>query len=332
MIRGISKFLTSASGSTVSETSVSGNAIISSAPAETILKAAGTSVEEVSENLDALQQFLKDLPGRIVVFGIRMLVAILMLYVGSKLIGLIRKIVKKSMEKAKADIGLAHFLDSVLKVGLYALLVIWIAAYFGFETTSLIAVLGSAGVTIALALQGSLSNVTGGVLLLILKPFKIGDYIIEDSKGNEGFVKEIGLFYTKLRTVDEKTVVLPNGTLANTSLTNVSQTPKRRLILRFGISYKADIKKAKELIKKLVEEDKRFIKGEKVQIYVDSLDESQVTLGLRAIVKNEDYFEVKWDITEAVKEAFDREGVSIPYPQLDVHIDEAGASGGNKRR
>ncbi len=300
----------------------------SSVSADIIFQAAGTSAEEMAENLDAFQQFLKDLPGKILVFGIRMLIAIVFLYVGSKLITLIRKIVKKSMQKAKADIGLQGFLDSMLKLGLYALLIIWIAAYFGFETTSLIAVLGSAGVTIALALQGSLSNVTGGVLLLILKPFKIGDYIKEDSKGNEGFVTEIGLFYTKLRTIDEKTVILPNGTLANTSLTNVNESPRRRLILNFGISYQSDIKRAKEIIKHLVEEDKRFIKGEKVQIYVESLDESQVTIGMRAVVKNEDYFEVKWSFTEAVKEAFDRGGVSIPYPQLDVHLEEVRAAGG----
>ncbi len=303
----------------------------SSVSADILFQAAGTSAEEMAENLDAFQQFLKDLPGKILVFGIRMLIAIIFLYVGSKLITLIRKIVKKSMQKAKADLGLQGFLDSMLKLGLYALLIIWIAAYFGFETTSLIAVLGSAGVTIALALQGSLSNVTGGVLLLILKPFKIGDYIKEDSKGNEGFVTEIGLFYTKLRTIDEKTVILPNGTLANTSLTNVNESPRRRLILNFGISYQSDIKRAKEIIKHLVEEDKRFIKGEKVQIYVESLDDSQVTLGMRAVVKNEDYFEVKWSFTEAVKEAFDRGGVSIPFPQLDVHFDDAHAAGGKRK-
>lgn len=303
----------------------------SSVSADILFQAAGTSAEEMAENLDAFQQFLKDLPGKILVFGIRMLIAIVFLYVGSKLITLIRKIVKKSMQKAKADLGLQGFLDSMLKLGLYALLIIWIAAYFGFETTSLIAVLGSAGVTIALALQGSLSNVTGGVLLLILKPFKIGDYIKEDSKGNEGFVTEIGLFYTKLRTIDEKTVILPNGTLANTSLTNVNESPRRRLILNFGISYQSDIKRAKEIIKHLVEEDKRFIKGEKVQIYVESLDDSQVTLGMRAVVKNEDYFEVKWSFTEAVKEAFDRGGVSIPFPQLDVHFDDAHAAGGKRK-
>ncbi len=314
---------------TASGQSVSGNNVI---PAEALLKVAGTSVEEVNENLDALQQFLKDLPGKIVVFGIRMIVAILLLYLGSKLISLIRKIVKKSLKKAKADTSLQSFLDSMLKVGLYALLIIWIASYFGFETTSLIALLGSAGVTIALAIQGSLSNVTGGVLLLLLKPFKVGDYIKEDSKGNEGFVTEIGLFYTKLRTIDEKTVVLPNGTLANTSLTNVNETPRRRLILDFGISYQSDIKKAKELMRKVYDEEERFLKQDGVQIYVDSLDESQVTLGIRAFVKNEDYFNVKWDYTEAVKVAFDKGGISIPFPQLDVHLDKEAVAGGIKSK
>ena len=291
-------------------------------PAGAILEAAGTSVEEVSENLNAFQQFLQDLPPKLLRFGIKAALALVLFWLGSKLINLLRKIVRKSMERANADLGLKQFTDSLIKVALYALLVIWIAGAFGIETTSLIAVLGSAGVAVALALQGSLSNITGGVLLLILKPFKVGDYIKEDSKNNEGIVTEIGLFYTKLHTLDEKVVILPNGTLANTSLTNVNKSPNRRLILTFGISYDADVAKAKKLAKELLEKEDKILKDKGVVVYVDSLDASQVTIGVRGYVKNEDYFEVKWRYTEDLKKVFDENGIEIPYQKLDVMVKE----------
>lgn len=292
------------------------------APAETILEAAGTSVEEVTENLNAFQQFMKDLPPKLLQFGIKAVCALLLFWLGSKLINLLRKVVKKSMDRANADLGLKQFTDSLLKVALYGLLIIWIAGAFGVETTSLIAVLGSAGVAVALALQGSLSNITGGVLLLLLKPFKVGDYIKEDSKNNEGFVTEIGLFYTKLHTLDEKVVILPNGTLANTSLTNVNKSPNRRLILTFGIAYDADVAKAKKLAKELMEKEDKILKDKGVTVYVDSLDASQVTIGVRGYVKNEDYFEVKWRYTEDLKRVFDENGIEIPYQKLDVMVKE----------
>ncbi|MBR1471123.1 MAG: mechanosensitive ion channel [Lachnospiraceae bacterium] len=298
---------------------VSGNL---AAPAGAILEAAGTSVEEVTENLNAVQQFLKDLPTKLFQFGVKAVFALILFWIGSKLINLVRKFVKKSMDRANADLGLRQFTDSLIKVALYALLIVWIAGTFGIETTSLIAVLGSAGVAVALALQGSLSNITGGVLLLILKPFKIGDYIKEDSKGNEGTVTEIGLFYTKLRTVDDKVVILPNGTLANTSLTNVNLSPNRRIILLLGISYDADVAKAKKIVADLLEEEPKVLKEPGIQVYVDALDASQVTIGVRAYVKNEDFFEVKWRITEKVKLAFDANGVEIPYNKLDVMVKE----------
>ena len=291
-------------------------------PAGAILEAAGTSVEEVSENLNAFQQFLQDLPPKLLRFGIKAALALVLFWLGSKLINLLRKIVRKSMERANADLGLKQFTDSLIKVALYALLVIWLAGAFGIETTSLIAVLGSAGVAVALALQGSLSNITGGVLLLILKPFKVGDYIKEDSKNNEGIVTEIGLFYTKLHTLDEKVVILPNGTLANTSLTNVNKSPNRRLILTFGISYDADVAKAKKLAKELLEKEDKILKDKGVVVYVDSLDASQVTIGVRGYVKNEDYFEVKWRYTEDLKKVFDENGIEIPYQKLDVMVKE----------
>ncbi len=289
-----------------------------------VWRTAEESIKEVGKDLGFAGGYFDQLPDKLIRFGIHLLVALVLFIVARKLIRLICKVVDKSMKKARADEGIRHFLNSMLKLGLYSLLIIWIAAWFGFETTSLIAVLGSAGVTLALALQGSLSNITGGVLLMILKPFRIGDYIVEDSKGNEGTVVEIGLIYTKLRTIDEKIVVLPNGTLANTSLTNVSQRPLRRIILRLGIAYESDIARAKELIAQVIEKDERILQDGSAQIYVDDLEESQVTLGLRVYVKKEEFFDVKWELNERIKECFDQNGIRIPYRQLDVHL-EGGA-------
>lgn len=278
-------------------------------------------VQEVSENISAYAKYFENLPVKLVGFGIKFGIAILIFIIGSWLIKLIRKLVKKALTKHEAEIGLMQFLDSFIKVCLYVVLIVFIANCFGFQTTSLIAILGSAGVAIALALQGSLSNFTGGVLLLLLKPFKVGDYIIEDNKGNEGNVIEIQLFYTKLRTVDDRIVILPNGPLANTSITNNNISPFRRLIIKVGISYNSDIKKAKKILGRLVDKEKRKVEKSLVDIYVDDLGESQVTLGVRFFVKNEDYWAVKWDMLENIKETFDKEGIEIPFNQIDVHLD-----------
>lgn len=305
--------VSSASADSVSAGSVS---------VSTVSQAAAESVAQISEDIGEFQAFLQALPSKITAFGIKAAFAIIIFIGGIWLIKVIRHILKKSMEKGKADKSISHFVDSLVKVVLYAVLVIWIASYFGVETTSLVALLGSAGVTVALAIQGSLSNLTGGILILLLKPFKLGDYIHEDNKGNEGTVNEIGLFYTKLYTIDGRTVVLPNGTLANTSLINVNMTPIRQLILSFGISYSADIDKAKDIIHETVDAESRILSDKTVKIYVDSLDSSCVTIGLRAFVNNEDYFDVKWALTENVKKAFDKNGIEIPFDQIDVHMKE----------
>ncbi len=289
----------------------------------TIKEAAESGAEEITESLNMVQQFLKDLPEKAFRFGAKLLFAVIVLFIATKLIKLIRRIVRKSLIKAKTDVSIQSFVDSLIKVLLYALVIIYLATYFGVESASLIALLGSAGVAVALALQGSLSNLTGGILLLLLKPFKVGDYIKEDAKGNEGTVTEIGLFYTKLLTIDEKTVVLPNGSLANTSLTNNTASPTRIMVQFFDISYDADIKKAKQLIRDILEADERVMNLRPMKIYVETLDSSSVRLGVRAQVKSGELFEFKWDFIEKVKAAFDENGIEIPYNQLDVHLKDA---------
>lgn len=287
---------------------------------ETIL---ADDVAEITENLNALQAFLQELPDKLIHFGIKFLLALLFLFVGAKLISLVRKILKTSLKKANAEKGVIQFLDSLVKVTLYVVLFAAIASYFGLETTSLIALLGSAGVTFALALQGSLSNFTGGVLILLLKPFRVGDYIKEDNKGNEGTVTEIQLFYTKLRTIDDKVVILPNGTLANTSLINISESPIRKLIFTVGISYNSDIPRAKECIRNVLDKSEYVHHDMEYQIYVDGLDDCQVTMGIRCMVDSENYFPAKWELLENIREKLEENGVEIPFPQLDVHMKES---------
>lgn len=278
------------------------------------------SVEVIGEQLGAFQKFVQDMPEKLLNFGIKFVIAILIFVIGGKVISIIRKIVKKALTIKSTELGVIQFLDHLIKYVLYFVLIVMIAGFFGFQTTSLIALLGSAGVTAALALQGSLSNFTGGVLILLLKPFKVGDYIIEDNKGNEGTVVEIHLFYTKLNTVDNKTVVLPNGTLANTSLTNVNASPTRRLIMKVGISYDSDVKLAKKILKDIIDKNEKVLKNQPIDIFIDDLADSAVVLCLRFFVNNEDYFDVKWNTIEEIKLAFDKEGIEIPFNQLDVNM------------
>lgn len=278
------------------------------------------SVEVIGEQLGAFQKFVQDMPEKLLNFGIKFVIAILIFVIGGKIISIIRKIVKKALTIKSTELGVIQFLDHLIKYVLYFVLIVMIAGFFGFQTTSLIALLGSAGVTAALALQGSLSNFTGGVLILLLKPFKVGDYIIEDNKGNEGTVVEIHLFYTKLNTVDNKTVVLPNGTLANTSLTNVNASPTRRLIMKVGISYDSDVKLAKKILKDIIDKNEKVLKNQPIDIFIDDLADSAVVLCLRFFVNNEDYFDVKWNTIEEIKLAFDKEGIEIPFNQLDVNM------------
>ena len=190
----------------------------------------------------------------------------------------------------------------------------------GVATTSMVAVLGSVGLALGLALQGSLSNFAGGVLILWFKPFKVGDYIIEDTHKNEGTVTEIQIFYTKLLTTDNRTVVIPNGTLANSSLTDVTHQDRRRIDLYVGISYDADIKKAKEILKEIISKEPDRIEAEESVVFVDSLEDSNVRLGLRFWVPTTNYWNARWRVTEEMKVMFDENQIEIPYNQLTVSL------------
>lgn len=274
------------------------------------------TVKEVSR----FAQYIQDNIPTLIGFGIRVLLALVFFFIGRILIKWIRKIVRRSIERSSADKGVEQFVDSVLKFALYFLLIFSIASKFGVDTTSVAALIASGGVAIGLALQGSLSNFAGGVLILLLKPFEVGDYIIEDSNGKEGTVKEIQIFYTKLSTIDNKTIVIPNGMLTNNSLTNATAKDERRLDLKLSISYSADLKKAKMLIENIIRQDESILKDDEIVVFVDDLADSAVVIGARAWVKNEEFWPTKWRLLETIKLTLDEHGVEIPYPQLTVHM------------
>lgn len=289
---------------------------------EIIQETAEQSLQEVGENVSGIVQYFQEHIPDIVDFGIRFLIALAIFFVGRFLIKWIRKRVKHSFARANADKGVAQFTDSFLKFALYLFLILVVAANLGINLSSITVLFASAGVGISLALQESLSNLAGGVLILLTKPFAVGDYIIEDTNHNEGTVKEIQVFYTKLTTVDNRTIVIPNGTLANGSLTNVTDKEERQLDLKIGISYHSDLKKAKLLTEHLLTGHQGILKEKGCKVFVDSLGDSAVILGARAWVRTDEYWDTRWDLLEQIKLTFDSEGIEIPFNQLTVHMEK----------
>lgn len=275
--------------------------------------------QDTVEEMNRFAQYIQDSIPSLIAFGIKVLIALVVFFIGRLVIKWIRKIVRRSLERSKADKGVEQFVDSFLRAGLYCLLIFSIAAKLGIDTTSVAALLASGGVAIGLALQGSLSNFAGGVLILLLKPFEVGDYIIEDTNKNEGTVKEIQIFYTKLSTIDNKTIVIPNGMLTNSSLTNATAKAERRLDLRVSIAYEADLRKAKALVEEILRRDAYVKKDDEINVFVDELADSAVVLGARAWVSNDEFWPTRWRLLETIKLTFDEEGIAIPYPQVTVH-------------
>ena len=275
-----------------------------------------------SETIDAglIQTYIQELPDRALRFGVRVLLALVFLLVGIQIIKLLRRIVRRSLKKNNADMGVVQFLDSFIKVMLYVLLLFMIASGFGLDAASVVALLGSAGVAIGLAVQGSLSNFAGGVLILLLKPFRVDDYIKVDNDGHEGTVREIQLFYTKLATPDNHVVIIPNGSLANSGIMNISTLGERRMDIPVTVSYDADIRRAKEILLNILLNDEAVLKDKDHRVFVQELADSGVKLVVRCWADNENYWECKWRITEQIKYTLDDAGIAIPYPQMDVHI------------
>lgn len=278
-------------------------------------------IQQIGKEAGVIEKFLQELPEKAFHLGLRVVLAALAFLVGVQLIRLIRHVLKKALDRSSVDDSAVSFIDSFVKFGMYFILVLTIASGLGVDAASIIALLGSASVAIGLAVQGSLSNFAGGVLLLILKPFAPGDYI-RDGAGNEGTVETIDVFYTHLITPDHKSIVLPNGTLANGTITNFTKCPTRRLDISVGISYKDDIKRAKEVLINLLKADSAVLKDEDVMVFVDTLGDSSVILNLRCWTLQSDYWTAKWRLTEETKYTLDEVGINIPYPQIDVHVEQ----------
>jgi small conductance mechanosensitive channel len=254
----------------------------------------------------------------IVTYGPKLLMAIVVLVVGLWLLKLILNTMDKIMTKKDVDPSLRPFLLSLLNTLLKIMLFISVLGMLGVQMTSFIAILGAAGLAVGMALSGTLQNFAGGVMILLFKPFKVGDVI--DAQGYVGSVSEIQIFNTILKTPDNKTIIIPNGGLSTSSMVNYSTEEKRRVDWTFGIGYGDDIDKAKEVMKKLCDNDSRILKEPEVFIAVSELADSSVNFVVRAWVKAEDYWAVFFSMNENIYKTFNKEGLNIPYPQMDVHI------------
>ncbi len=280
-------------------------------------------IQEISQQVSGLPQYISDQIPVVAAFAVRVVLAIVAFLICRRVIKWILRLMQNSLERASVNRGVIQFIGSLVRVVLYALLIFNISIYFGVKESSVAALLGTAGVTVGLALQGGLANIAGGVLLLIFKPFQVGDYIIVNGQtGCEGTVVSIEICYTTLLSVDQRHVVVPNGTLSNSVITNVTAHDMRKLELCIGISYNSDIRRAKGILEKLLKEDPDTKADEEMLVFVDELGESSVVLGLRVKVPTEQYWAARWRLNEQIKEAFDAQGIVIPYRQVEVHVHE----------
>lgn len=249
---------------------------------------------------------------------LRIALVFVIFFVGRKLIKKIVSLCDQALKRHGMEVTVRRFFCSVINALGYICMLGILLQTVGLTATSLTALVASAGVAVGLALQGSLSNFAGGVLILLMKPFVIGDYIVQGN--TEGTVKEIGLVYTELITADNRLIVIPNGTLIDSSIVNVTATGKRRLELSVGIGYKSDLKKAKEVLIRLGENDPARDPENPVNVFVSELAESSVNLGLHVWVSSSEYWNAKWRLTENIKMAFDEEGIEIPFKQVEISV------------
>jgi len=254
-------------------------------------------------------------------YGPPLILAIVVLVVGLWIINRVVKILGHTMKSKNMEPELSGFLTSLCNMMLKALLLISVAGMIGIETTSFIAILGAAGLAIGLALQGTLANFAGGVLILMFKPYKVGDFI--EAQGVSGKVASIQIFNTVIKTGDNKVIIVPNGSISNGIITNFSKEDTRRVDFVFGIGYDDDIAKAKEVLNRLIEDESRIMSEPAPLVVVSELADSSVNFTVRTWVKASDYWGVYFAMTERVKLTFDQEGLSIPYPQSDVHMHQA---------
>ena len=257
--------------------------------------------------------------------GMSLIWSLAFLFFGLKVINLARKLLRGTLERSSVDTGVVQFLDALVKFSAYAVLVLTLLARFGIQTTSLITLLGSAGVAIGLSLQGSLANFAGGILILMLKPFVVGDYI--SACGCEGTVVEISLFSTTLHSADNRNVVIPNGTLSNSNIIDYSTNETRRVDMSVDVAYNSDLKAVRRIIEEILDKDPMILKEPASVVAVNELGESGITILIRPWVKTEHYWEVKWRVLEQVHNRLHEENIEIPFPQMTIHMDKESERG-----
>lgn len=257
------------------------------------------------------------IPG-VAAFLVKIIVCIVIYIIGKNVIGWVVKTVRSMLLRTKMQTGAATFIVSMLKIFLYLILIFGIAMQFGVKESSVAALVASGGVAIGLALQGGLSNLAGGFLILLFQPFEVGDYIL--AQGEEGTVQKIEILYTTLHTIDNRKVIIPNGNLANNVIVNATGADRRKLDITVGISYEDDISRAKQVLLQIIERSEYVIREQEAQVFVSELGDSSVVMGLRCWVRTEQYLPALWQMNEEIKNEFDRAGLHIPFPQMDVHV------------
>lgn len=263
---------------------------------------------------------IPDLQAFAAFYGIKIIAAIVIFVVGRWVARALRNATKKMMAKGNVDETLISFVGNLTYIALLAFVIIAALNQLGIQTTSFIAVIGAAGLAIGLAWQGSLANFAAGVLMIIFRPFKAGDYI--EGAGVAGTVEEIQIFATQLKTPDNKTIIVPNAKMMGDNITNYSAKDTRRMDMVIGVGYGDDLKKVREILEDILAKDDRFLEDPAPTIGVLELGDNSVNFAVRPWVKKEDYWGAYFDVTETVKRRFDEEGISIPYPQRDVHLYE----------
>lgn len=260
----------------------------------------------------------------LITYGLKILAAILILLIGLWVAKLVRRMTQKLMDKRSIDPLITTFVGTVLHVLLVLFVVIAAISKLGVQTTSLIAVLGAAGLAVGLALQGSLSNLASGVIIITLRPFKVGDYV--EAGSNAGIVESIQLFYTRMRSPDNKELMIPNSAITSSTITNYNARPERRCDMVFGVSYDADLDKTRRIIQEMLDKDERVLDEPAPMIVIGELADSSINFWVRPWVKTDDLWTFKWEYTEALKKRFDEEGITIPFPQRDLHVYQHTAS------
>lgn len=275
-------------------------------------------IEPDDLSIGALKSFFNSLLPGIRSLAFNLVVCFVILLVGRRLIRFICSMLRKALERAQADTGLVRFLGSMVEIVLHVILIFMMLGQLGVNTASIVTVLGTLMLAVGMSLQGSLANVAGGILLLLMHPFRVGHYII--CEYGEGTVSMIGPVYTTITTKDNRVLTVPNSLISNCAVTNCGENERRRLDIIVGIGYESDLGRAKEILLKICEDNPLILEEPAPVVFVDNLADSSVDIGLYCYVPSSSFLDVKWQVTEQIKLRFDQDGISIPYPQMQVHM------------